>query len=310
MAVLLSTKAAAMEAWRDALLAVDPSLEIRMFPDAGEPADIEAAVVWTAHDMAELRRYPKLKLIVSMGAGVDHLLRPPGPPPGIPVARLVDRMLTTQMGEWVLLNVLRFHRQDLEYRALQRERSWKELPAPVTAERRIGILGLGELGTHAAGLLRGLGFPVMGWTRRPRQVEGVETFHGEDGLAVMAERTDILVCLLPLTPGTRGIVDARLLGRLPRGAFLINGARGGHVVDADLLAALEAGQLAGAALDVFQPEPLPQDHPFWGHPRLVMTPHAASITIPASAAPQVVDNLQRARAGRPLINLVDFAAGY
>jgi glyoxylate/hydroxypyruvate reductase len=310
MAVLLSTKAAAMEAWRDALLAVDPSLEIRMFPDAGEPADIEAAVVWTAHDMAELRRYPKLKLIVSMGAGVDHLLRPPGPPPGIPVARLVDRMLTTQMGEWVLLNVLRFHRQDLEYRALQRERSWTELPAPVTAERRIGILGLGELGTHAAGLLRGLGFPVMGWTRRARQVEGVETFHGEDGLALMAERTDILVCLLPLTPGTRGIVDAKLLGRLPRGAFLINGARGGHVVDPDLLAALESGQLAGAALDVFQPEPLPRDHPFWGHPRLVMTPHAASITIPASAAVQVVDNLHRARAGRPLINLVDFAAGY
>ncbi|WP_270936901.1 2-hydroxyacid dehydrogenase [Falsiroseomonas oryzae] len=310
MAVLLSTKTAVMAVWRDALLALDPTLEIRMFPDAGDPADIEAAVVWTAHDMAELRRYPKLKLIVSMGAGVDHLLRPPGPPPGIPVARLVDRMLTSQMGEWVLLNVLRFHRQDLEYRALQRERSWLELPAPVTAERRIGILGLGELGTHAAGLLRGLGFPVMGWTRRPRQVEGVETFHGEDGLAAMAGRSDVLVCLLPLTPATRGIVDARLLGRLPRGAFVVNGARGAHVVDADLLAALDSGQVAGAALDVFDPEPLPVDHPYWAHPRVVMTPHAASITIPASAAPQVVDNIHRARAGRPLINLVDFAAGY
>lgn len=310
MAVLLSTKAAAMEAWRDALLATDPTLEIRMFPDAGDPADIEAAVVWTAHDMAELRRYPNLKLIVSMGAGVDHLLRPPGPPPGIPVARLVDRMLTSQMGEWVLLNVLRFHRQDLEYRALQRERTWLELPAPVTAERRIGILGLGELGTHAAALLRGLGFPVMGWTRRPRQLEGIEAFHGEEGLAAMAARSDVLVCLLPLTPATRGIVDARLLGRLPRGAFFINGARGGHVVDADLLAALESGQVAAAALDVFQPEPLPADHPYWAHPRVVMTPHAASITIPASAAPQVVENIHRARAGRPLLNLVDFTAGY
>jgi glyoxylate/hydroxypyruvate reductase A len=260
--------------------------------------------------MAELRRYPNLKLIVSMGAGVDHLLRPPGPPPGIPVARLVDRMLTSQMGEWVLLNVLRFHRQDLEYRALQREQRWLELPAPVTAQRRIGILGLGELGTHAAGLLRGLGFPVMGWTRRPRLVEGIETFHGTEGLAVMAGRSDILVCLLPLTAETRGIMDAALLGRLPRGAFVINGARGGHVVDADLLAALESGQVGGAALDVFQPEPLPAGHAFWAHPRVVMTPHAASITIPASAAPQVVENLQRARAGHPLINLVDFAAGY
>jgi glyoxylate/hydroxypyruvate reductase A len=281
-----------------------------MFPDAGDPAAIEAAVVWTSHDMAELRRYPNLRLIVSMGAGVDHLLRPPGPPPGIPVARLVDRMLTSQMGEWVLLNVLRFHRQDLEYRALQRDRRWLELPAPITAERRIGILGLGELGTHAAGLLRGLGFPVMGWTRRPRQVEGIETFHGDEGVAAMAARSDILICLLPLTPATRGIVDARLLARLPRGAFVINGARGGHVVDADLLAALDSGQVAGAALDVFQPEPLPPEHPYWAHPRVVMTPHAASITIPASAAPQVVDNLRRARAGEPLLNLVDFAAGY
>ncbi|WP_137179144.1 glyoxylate/hydroxypyruvate reductase A [Roseomonas sp. AR75] len=310
MAVLLSTKANAMEAWRAALLALDPGLEIRMFPDAGDPGEIEAAVVWTSHDMAELRRYSNLKLIVSMGAGVDHLLRPPGPPPGIPVARLVDRMLTTQMGEWVLLNVLRFHRQDLEYRELQRDRTWLELPAPVTAERRIGILGLGELGAHAAALLRGLGFPLMGWTRRPRSLNGVETFHGADGLAAMAARSDILICLLPLTPETRGIVDSRLLARLPRGAFLINGARGGHVVDADLLAALDSGHVAAAALDVFDPEPLPPDHAYWAHPRVVMTPHAASITIPASAAAQVVDNLRRARAGAPLLNLVDFAAGY
>lgn len=310
MAILLSTKAQTMEMWRAALLALDPALDIRMFPEAGDPAAIEAAVVWTAHDMAELRRYPNLRLIVSMGAGVDHLLRPPGPPPGIPVARLVDRMLTSQMGEWVLLNVLRFHRQDLEYRALQREETWLELPAPVTAERRIGILGLGELGTHAAGLLRGLGFPVMGWTRRPKQLEGVETFHGREGLHAMTARSDILICLLPLTPETRGIIDADLLARLPRGAFLINGARGGHVVDSALLAALESGQVAAAALDVFQPEPLPAGHPYWGHPRVIMTPHAASITIPESAAPQVVENLRRARDGLPLINLVDFSAGY
>jgi glyoxylate/hydroxypyruvate reductase A len=310
MAVLLSTKPETMEWWRRALLAVDPTLSIRLFPDAGDPQEIEAAVVWTAHDMAELRRYANLKLIVSMGAGVDHLLRPPGPPPGIPVARLVDRMLTTQMGEWVLLNVLRFHRQDLDYRALQAARIWEELPAPVTAGTPVGILGLGELGGHAAGLLRGLGFPVLGWTPRPKAVEGVETSHGPDGLDAMVRRARILVCLLPLTPETRGIVGARLLGLLPRGAFVINGARGGHVVDADLLAALDSGQVAAAALDVFAPEPLPASHPYWGHPRVVMTPHAASITIPESAAPQVVENLHRARRGERLINLVDFSAGY
>jgi glyoxylate/hydroxypyruvate reductase A len=210
----------------------------------------------------------------------------------------------------VVLNVLRFHRQDLDYRAQQAARVWRELPAPVTAETPVGILGLGELGGHAAGLLRGLGFPVMGWSRRPRQVPGVECFHGGEGLAAMAARARILVCLLPLTPETRGIVDGRLLGLLPRGAFLVNGARGGHVVDADLLAALESGQVAGAALDVFEPEPLPAEHPYWAHPRVVMTPHAASITIPASAAPQVVENLGRARAGQTLLNLVDFSAGY
>jgi glyoxylate/hydroxypyruvate reductase A len=310
MAILLSTKTSAMEAWRDALLAVDPGLDIRLFPAAGDPADIEAAVVWTSHDMAELRRYPNLRLIVSMGAGVDHLMRPPGPPPGIPVARLVDERLTQGMTEWVLLNVLRFHRQDAEYRAQQAARIWDELPAPDTALRRIGILGLGALGGDAARRLLALGFPVMGWSRRPKDFPGVETFHGEDGLAAMLSRSDILICLLPLTPDTRGVLNARTLGLLPRGAFLLNAARGGHVVQDDLLAALDEGQVAAAALDVFEPEPLPADHPFWSHPQVVLTPHAASITIPRSAAPQVVENIHRARAGLAPINQVDFGAGY
>lgn len=310
MAVLLSTKPAAMEDWRAALLAEEPGLDIRMFPDAGDPAAIEAAVVWTSHDMAELRRYPNLRLVVSMGAGVDHLLRPPGPPPGVPVARLRDARLTQGMTEWVLLNVLRFHRQDPEYRALQAARRWEELPAPETASRPVGILGLGELGGAAADALLPLGFPVMGWSRSPKDKPGVECFHGPDGLEAMLRRAAILVCLLPLTPETRGILDRRTLELLPRGAFLLNAARGGHVAQDDLLAALDGGRIAGAALDVFEPEPLPADHPFWAHPRVVMTPHAASITIPSSAAPQVVENLRRARAGLPLVNLVDFAAGY
>jgi glyoxylate/hydroxypyruvate reductase A len=310
LAVLLSTKAHTMQDWREALLACDPTLDIRLFPEAGDPADIEAAVCWTQHDMAELRRYPNLKLLVSMGAGVDHLLRQPGPPPGVPVARLKDERLTQGMTEWVLLNVLRFHRQDLEYRAQQAARVWDELPAPETAQRRIGILGLGELGGASARALLGLGFPVMGWTRSPREVEGVRCFHGEAGLREMLGQTDILVCLLPLTPQTRGIIRAETLALLPRGAFVINAARGGHLVAEDLLAALDSGHIAAAALDVFEPEPLPADHPFWGHPKVLVWPHAASITIPSSAAPQVVENILRAREGRPLINLVDFSAGY
>jgi glyoxylate/hydroxypyruvate reductase A len=310
MAILLSTKANAMQDWRDALLAEDATLDIRLFPDAGDPADIEAAVCWTQHDMAELRRYPNLKLIVSMGAGVDHLLRAPGPPPGIPVARLKDERLTSGMTEWVLLNVLRFHRQDLEYRAQQAARIWDELPAPDTAKRRIGMLGLGQLGNACAQALRSLGFPVMGWTRNPRELSGVQTFAGADGLEAMLRQTDILVCLLPLTPETRGVINAKSLAWLPRGAFVINAARGGHLVAEDLLAALDSGHVAAAALDVFEPEPLPADHAFWTHPKVLVWPHASAITIPASAAPQVVENLRRAREGRALINLVDFSAGY
>ena len=310
MAILLSTKAQTMHAWRDALLAEDASLDIRLHPDAGDPADIEAAVCWTQHDMAELRRYPNLRLIISMGAGVDHLLRPPGPPPGVPVARLKDARLTTGMTEWVLLNVLRFHRQDPEYRAQQAARVWNELPAPDTAQRHIGMLGLGELGSACARAIGALGFPVLGWTRTPRDVAGVQGFHGTEGLDTMLRRTDILVCLLPLTPQTRGIIDARTLALLPRGAFVINAARGGHLVAEDLLKALDSGHVAGAALDVFEPEPLPADHGFWAHPRVLVWPHASAITIPSSAAPQVVENLRRAREGRPLINLVDASTGY
>ena len=310
MAILLSTKAHTMQDWKAALLAVDPSLEIRLFPDAGDPAENEAAVVWTAHDMMELRRYPNLKLIVSMGAGVDHLLRAPGPPPGIPVARLKDVLLTSAMAEWVLLNVLRFHRQDPEYRALQQRKEWLELSAPSTSERRIGILGIGELGSASARVLGSLGFPVMGWSRSAKTLPGAQTFHGADGLMAMAAKTDILICLLPLTPETRGVLNAQLLSALPRGAYVINGARGGHMVAQDMLAALDSGHIAGAALDVFEPEPLPPESPFWSHPKVFLTPHAASITIPSSVAPQVVETIHKMGAGRPLINLVDFSLGY
>ncbi len=310
MAILLSTKANAMAEWQRCLAALEPGLDIRLFPDTGPPEEIEAAVVWTSHDMAELRRYPNLKLIVSMGAGVDHLLRPPGPPPGVPVARLVDRLLTSAMSEWVLLNLLRFHRQDQAYRAQQAARVWDELAAPATEATTVGILGLGALGSDAAAKLGALGFPVLGWSRRPKRLDGVGCFHGTAGLGAMLPRCQFLVCLLPLTPETRGIVNARTLAQLPRGAFVLNAARGGHVVDADLLAALDSGQVAGAALDVFEPEPLPPEHPYWLHPRVVMTPHAASITIPSSVAQQVVENLRRLRQGAPLQNLVDFSAGY
>ncbi len=310
MAVLLATKPEAQAAWREALLALDPGLDIRLWPQVGDPSAIQAVVMWGTHDLADLARYPGLRLVISMGAGVDHLLRPPGTPPGVPVARLKDRLLTAAMSEWVLLNVLRFHRQDGAYRAQQAAAVWHELPAPSTDARRIGVLGLGELGLDAARKLAALGFPVAGWSRQPKAVPGITGHHGPDGFDAILRRSDILLCLLPLTPQTRGILNAAAFARMPRGAFLLNSARGGHVVQPDLLAALDSGHLAGAALDVTDPEPLPPEHALWRHPKIILTPHASSITIPASVAPQVVENLRRARAGEALLNLVDFAQGY
>lgn len=171
-------------------------------------------------------------------------------------------------------------------------------------------MGLGVLGQAVLAQLARFGFALSGWSRSPHRIDGVECHAGMEALPDFLAGCDILVCLLPLTPDTRGVLNRETLGLLPRGAFLVNGARGGHVVQEDLLAALDSGQVAAAALDVFEPEPLPPEHAFWAHPRVVMTPHAASITIPRSAAPQVVENLRRARAGEPLLNLVDFSAGY
>ncbi|WP_144184632.1 2-hydroxyacid dehydrogenase [Elioraea rosea] len=308
-ALLVSTKPATMQVWREELLALDPALDIRLHPESGPVEDITAAVTWN-HPPEDLYRYPNLKLLISMGAGVDHLFRPPGPPPGVAVVRLVDRLLTTAMSEYVLLAVLRHHRQDAGYRALQARREWEELPAPDTEATRIGVMGLGNLGADAARKLAALNFQVAGWSRTPKQLDGIETFAGADGLMPFLARTDILVCLLPLTPETEGIINARTLAGLPHGAYVINAARGAHVVEEDLLAALDSGQVSGATLDVFRTEPLPREHRFWTHPNVILTPHAASITIPRSVAPQVIDNLARLREGRPLANVVDVSVGY
>jgi glyoxylate/hydroxypyruvate reductase A len=308
-ALLVSTKPATMEVWRRELLALDPSLDIRLFPETGPVEDIIAALTWN-HPPDDLYRYPNLRLLISMGAGVDHLFRPPGPPPGVEVVRLVDRLLTMAMSEYVLLAVLRHHRQAEIYRAQQKARIWHELPPPDTENTRIGILGLGTLGADAARKLAALGFRVAGWSRSPKQLDGIESFVGDDALISFLSRTDILICLLPLTPATRGILNARTFAALPKDAYVINVARGGHVVEDDLLAALDSGHLSGATLDVFEVEPLPGEHPFWGHPKVIMTPHTASITVPRSVAGQVVENLRRLAAGEALLNRVDVSAGY
>ena len=309
MALLFKSDVDRVEPWRDALNRLDPSIEFRVFPDIGNPADIDSVLIWKP-PQGLLKELPNLKVIFSLGAGIDHLLGDPELPDGVPVVKMVDRSLTAGMSEWVTLMVLRHHRDLPLYERQQRERVWKEhIPKPPW-RRRVGILGLGELGGAAARALAALRFDVAGWSRGPKEIDGITCFHGRDGLGPFLARSEILVCLLPLTPETEGLLDAELFAKLPKGAFVVNVGRGGHLVDADLVAALDSDHLSGAALDVFHDEPLADDHSFWAHPKVLVTPHIASLTLPETAAESVVENLQRLRRGEPLKNVVDLSRGY
>jgi glyoxylate/hydroxypyruvate reductase A len=309
MALLFKSDTDRAEDWRTAIHALDPDIDFRAFPDIGDPEDIETALIWKPPE-GLLKSLPNLKAIFSLGAGVDHLLGDPELPQGIPVIRMVDPALTAGMTEWVTLMVLRHHRDLPLYEQQQREGVWKEhMPKPPW-RTRVGILGLGELGTDAAQALAHLRLDVAGWSRSAKNVKGVTCYHGPDGLVELLARSEILVCLLPLTPETEGVLDAKLFAKLPKGAYVINVGRGRHLVDRDLVEAIDSGQLSGAALDVFHNEPLPREHPFWSHRKIFVSPHIASLTMPETAVRQVVDNIHRLRRGDALTNVVDLTRGY
>jgi glyoxylate/hydroxypyruvate reductase A len=309
VAILFKTTPAAMARWRPHLPAAFPKSDIRHWPELGDKQAIDYALVWHP-ETGLLASLANLKLIVSLGAGIDHILRDPNLPRGVPILRLVDPHMTEAMSEYVALQVLRLHRQDIDYRAQQTAREWRERAQPNAAARRVGILGFGTLGQAAGRTLQALGFEVAGWSRSAKQIPGFATYAGAVGRDDMLARSDILVCLLPMTPETENILDTRLFARLPRGAGLINAGRGRHLVDADLLAALNSGQLSAAVLDVFRDEPLPPDHEFWRHPRIVITPHVAADTHPPTALPIIAAAIRDFEAGRPVANLVDPARGY
>ncbi|HSA81434.1 MAG TPA: glyoxylate/hydroxypyruvate reductase A [Geminicoccaceae bacterium] len=308
MALLFLSPDDPAELWREELRARMPELEVRIWPETGDPAGIEIALVWRAPP-GELARYPNLKAILSLGAGIEWLIADPTLP-DVPIARMVDPSLSRGMSEYVLLAVLRHHREFDRFELAQRARRWDFSLPPQAADRPVGIMGLGELGARVAELLVAQGFPVIGWSRTAKAIAGVTSYAGRSELPTFLQRCAILVCLLPLTAETRDILDAEVFASLPHGAYLINVARGAHLVEADLLAALDSGHLAGATLDVFRTEPLPPDDPLWRHPKVLITPHVASYSLPAVAADGVVDNIRRARAGRPLRHQVDRARGY
>jgi len=295
--------------WERALTSLAPDIELRIWPEAGDPAEIDYALVWKPPP-GELKSYPNLKIIFSVGAGIDHLASDPELPRHIPLVRMVEPGLTAGMSEFVVMAVLYHHRFMIEYGLQRREETWEEISQIAAEDRTVGIMGLGVLGRDAAEKLKPFGFSLAGWSRSPKEVPGVTGYHGDDGLKAFLAATDILVCLLPLTAETANILNAETFAALPRGAAVINVARGGHQVEDDLLAALDSGQLSGATLDVFQEEPLPAGHPIWQHPRILMTPHVASMTIPRSAAKAVIDNIRRFEAGEPLTDVVDLEKGY
>lgn len=282
---------------------------LQSWPDIDDPGSIEVAVVWTpeAGLFAELQC---LKAIIVPGAGVDQLWRHADRLPDVPIVRLADPVMATRMAEYVLAMVLDHHRGFARYRRQQSQRVWTRHFHADASEVRVGILGLGALGSATARHLSAVGYKVAGWSRRPKTINDVETAAGLAELPGFLEKTDILVCLLPLTASTRGLLNAQTFSHLPDGALVINAARGGHLVAPDLLDALDRGKLGGAVLDVFEDEPLVDDSPLWLHPKITITPHIASLSNPETGVRQIVRALDDLEAGRKPAHLVDSAAGY
>lgn len=295
------------DSWIKALQQVDPQINVQVWPDVKDPASIDFAFVWN-YPPGILAKFPNLKCISSMGAGVDHILDDPYWPRTVPLVRLVDQNLVRDMTQYVIWAVLNHSRQfDFYQQSQQRElwirRSYADLPG-------VGIMGLGQLGSDVAIKLRDLGFKVRGWADSSKVIPGIESFIGQEQFTDFLKQSGILICLLPLTPLTRGILNKKSFAHLPQGAYIINVARGAHLVEKDLLAAIDSDHLSGACLDVFANEPLPPKHPFWQHPKIRITPHISSMTDPFSAAQQVVENYHRLLANQPLLNQVNVEKGY
>ena len=318
--VLVAARGWDGEAWRRRMQAHLPTHEILntdrdgLFagPDS-ELADVGYLLAWRLRQQT-LDRLPSLQAVFSLGAGVDHIFALKNLP-DVPMARIVDPDLTRRMTDYVVWQVLDHFRRGPTYRRQQANRIWHELEQPATHQVTVGILGLGSLGRDAAEVLRRIGFRIRGWSRSEKTIAGVECFHGSDGLEPFLAGVDILVALLPLTPETRGLIDAKLLRKLRRdgllgGPVLINAGRGGSQVESDIAEALRDGTLVGATLDVFESEPLAPESPLWDLPNLTITPHFASASDPEALCEQIADQIRAFERGEPLKNRVDPERGY
>ena len=308
MTLLINIDAARGRRLRALLADLAPGHRVVLRDEGHDPAEIRHILTWLMPD--DLERYPSLATVFSVGAGVDQFLGA-RLPEGVRLVRLISPGLTAMMQEYVTMAVLALHRHLPAYIDQRARGVWKMVDIPPPARlRRVGVMGLGELGRAALEALRPFGFRLSGWARGPREIAGVDVFHGEDGLTPFLSDLDFLICLLPLTPETEGILNADLFSRLPRGAHLVQTGRGRQLVQDDLLAALESGQIAAAVLDVTNPEPLPEGHPFWSDPRIILTPHIACITQVEALAGPLADNLRRFTRGEPMLGEVAAERGY
>lgn len=294
--------------WQAWLAQHAPDIQLHLWPDIGEADQVEILVAWQPPANI-LATFPNLKVLFSVGAGADQFDLS-ALPPDLPVVRMIEPGLTQGMVEYITFSVIGLHRDMPRYFQQQRDRQWLAHNAIPASQRSVGIMGLGELGQAALKQLVSMGFDCAGWSRTPREIEGVRCWHGDDQLADFLAHSDILVCLLPLTSTTRGLLNAELFRQLPYGAGLVQAGRGPQLNENDLLAALASGQLRAAVIDVTDPEPLPTEHPFWSHPAIWLTPHIASQTQTDSAIAALLQNLRRYQRGEPMIGLVDRSRGY
>ncbi|PTM40117.1 glyoxylate/hydroxypyruvate reductase A [Bosea sp. 124] len=314
MSLLLAMTGWHVEDWRARFKALLPEMPIVTLGEPFDRRSVHYVASWK-HPEGSLAGLPNLAAIFSLGAGVDHLFADTRLP-DVPIARVVDPDLTTRMSEYIVLHCLIYLRQQRRYDRQQAGKSWDDdRNQPAARSVRVGIMGLGELGQDAARKLKVMGFDVAGWSRSPKTIEGLATFYASDGMAAFLARTDILVSLLPLTPETRGTINATLLAGLTQngrlgGPFLINAGRGGLQIEADILAALDAGTLKGATLDVFETEPLLAESRLWTHPAVTVTPHNAAMSEPEAIATLIAAQIRRLEAGEPLEHGVDPARGY
>lgn len=308
MSVVIIRQDGKIDAWKDELEKQAGDITFYSYLEPHPKENIEVAMVWK-HPSGILKQYPALKYIASFGAGVDFLLDDPDIGQ-IPITRVVDPFLAGDMAEFVIGAILAHLKNFHQYTRDQQQGIWKPLPYQRNSETTVGIMGLGVLGTKLAEELNKLDFNVLGWSTSSKSIDNVTSYIGEDGKSLFLSQSHILVCLLPLTDQTKGIINKSLLSQLPKNSYLINVARGGHLVDKDLIEMLNSDHLSGACLDVYHQEPLQPDHPFWRHPKIFMTPHVASVSDISSVVPQLLENYYRFQRGESLFNKVSTTRGY